>query len=294
MVMTKRNQLKNHLHTLEDLGNIMMSMKNLCSIELNKMTRCLPRQEKVMQTIRHVGHDFFSAYPLFPLKTSEVNPTTPSLYILIGSERGFCGSFNDKLLAQLEEIDQQQEALAPIFIVVGRKLALKMANDPRVVRTLEGPNVIEEIPAVILKVLHALEEVSLQQHIEWRSWQWHILFNEAGKNQMEVNTLQPFQELLSMNEKPCPVPPVLNLNPDEFIAEFADQYLLALCYFIFYQSFYAENHQRLVHLSQALERLEHKRNQLKEHLRLLRQEEITEEIQMIMLSVEAIIGHEML
>ena len=50
----------------------------------------------------------------------------------------------------------------------------------------------------------------------------------------------------------------------------------------------AENYQRLHHLDNALDRLGNKLSYLTRHLNLLRQEEITQEIQVIMLSAEAI------
>lgn len=64
--------------------------------------------------------------------------------------------------------------------------------------------------------------------------------------------------------------------------------------FYFYKSFYAENHQRFFHLSNSLDRLDSKQNTLKGYLNLLRQEEITEEIQIIMLSAEAVIGNDII
>ncbi|HCR5181882.1 TPA: F0F1 ATP synthase subunit gamma, partial [Legionella pneumophila] len=84
----------------------------------------------------------------------------------------------------------------------------------------------------------------------------------------------------------------LNGSKDQFFADLVEHYLLARCYAIFYQSFFAENHQRLFHLNQALDRLENKKNALNHRLNLMRQEEITEEIQNILQSAQAIIGHE--
>lgn len=45
-----------------------------------------------------------------------------------------------------------------------------MANDSRVIATLDGPNALEEIPTVILKIIHSLEDVSSQKHIDLHSW----------------------------------------------------------------------------------------------------------------------------
>lgn len=288
--MTKRSQLNDHFTALDDIGTIMTAMKTLCSIELNKITKFLPMQEQVMQTIRDAGHDFFSAYPISPMNTPNGNS---SLYILIGSERGFCGGFNDSVLHWIAEKEQQDPEFLPVFFVVGRKLALKMANDSRVIKTLDGANALEEIPAVILHLLQSLEEVASQQRMEWHSWQWEILFNEEEKNQIEVKTVRPFQEFFLTNDTPCSVPPVLNLSHEQFLSEFAEQYLFSMCYSIFYKSFYGENHQRLFHLNHALDSLENKRSALKKYLNILRQEEITEEIQNIIRCAEAIIGNDM-
>ncbi|ADG24411.1 TPA: F0F1 ATP synthase subunit gamma [Legionella pneumophila] len=287
--MTKRTKLKEHVHTLEEIGHIMTAMKNLSFIELGKITQCLSMQDNVIKTIREVSHDFLSFYPMPPMNQQE-NP--PLVSILIGSERGFCGSFNDNVLHQLDAHNEQHSEWEPALVLVGHKLALKMANDSRVMATIDGPNAIEEIPAVISNVLHTLERALLQRNKTWHSWQWTVLFNEEEHNQIQVKTWQPFKELDISPAPPFSVPPVLNGSKDQFFADLVEHYLLAMCYAIFYQSFFAENHQRLFHLNQALDRLENKKNALNHRLNLMRQEEITEEIQNILQSAQAIIGHE--
>lgn len=287
--MTKRTKLKEHVHTLEEIGHIMTAMKNLSFIELGKITQCLSMQDNVIKTIREVSHDFLSFYPMPPMNQQE-NP--PLVSILIGSERGFCGSFNDNVLHQLDAHNEQHSEWEPALVLVGHKLALKMANDSRVMATIDGPNAIEEIPAVISNVLHTLERALLQRNKTWHSWQWTVLFNEEEHNQIQVKTWQPFKELDISPAPPFSVPPVLNGSKDQFFADLVEHYLLARCYAIFYQSFFAENHQRLFHLNQALDRLEIKKIALNHRLNLMRQEEITEEIQNILQSAQAIIGHE--
>ena len=283
--MTKRAQLKDNLHTLEDIGNIMTAMKNLCSIEISKMTKFLSMQDRVMESILAVKSDFLSTYPIMPISNQEAKPL---IYILIGSERGFCGGFNNNILNELERLKEQNPNA--VLISVGRKLALKLDDDSRIANVLDGPNVIEEIPAVILKVLKALEEVARQRHFALHSGQWNIIFNEEKQDQIQVTTLQPFNEFCISNTDKFSAPPVLNLSTDVFLAEFIDNYFFALFHSVFYKSFFVENHQRFFHLNHALDRLDRKKNDLKGHLKLVRQEEITEEIQIIMLSAEAIIG----
>jgi F-type H+-transporting ATPase subunit gamma len=285
--MTKRSQLKANLHTLEDIGNIMTAMKNLCSIELSKITRFLAMQDKVMKTINDVKRDFFSAYPPMPPSNQDIKPL---IYVLIGSERGFCGGFNNNVLRKLERLKEQTPNVNPLLIIVGRKLALKLIDDSRVVQVLDGPNVVEEIPAVILTVLKSLEDVSIQRHSALHLGQWNIIFSEEKQEQIQVTRLQPFKEFFIPSANNFSVPPVLNLSSDIFLAEFINNYLFSMFHSVFYKSFFVENRQRLFHLNKALDRLDSKKNTVNGHLKLVRQEEITEEIQIIMLSTEAIIG----
>ena len=83
-------------------------------------------------------------------------------------------------------------------------------------------------------------------------------------------------------------PPRLHLPPREFMGELIDQYVFAALHGAIYQSLMAENRWRLRQTEGALSRMEHRMREWQQRVNLLRQEEITEEIEEIMLSVEAI------
>jgi F-type H+-transporting ATPase subunit gamma len=85
-----------------------------------------------------------------------------------------------------------------------------------------------------------------------------------------------------------PYPPILNLNPLTFAKDLIDQHLFSLLYEVFYSSLMAENLRRFQHMDQAIQRLEKDMAELVLRRNSLRQEEITEEIEVIMLSAEAL------
>ena len=68
----------------------------------------------------------------------------------------------------------------------------------------------------------------------------------------------------------------------------AEQYLFAALHELLYTSLMAENERRTKHMDAAVRRLEQTSTELSRRRNLLRQEEITEEIEVIMLSVEAL------
>lgn len=102
--MSKRIKLKNHLHTLNDISNIMTAMKNLALIEISKITRFIAMQKRVAQTIKAAGNDFLSYYPDI---LANMQLSDPDIYILIGSERGFCAEFNHNIMQALSLIQKK-------------------------------------------------------------------------------------------------------------------------------------------------------------------------------------------
>jgi len=84
-------------------------------------------------------------------------------------------------------------------------------------------------------------------------------------------------------------PPLLNLEPAQFLSQLTSQYLYAVLHEVFYASLMAENRKRLEHMDSAIRRLEKDEAGLRMRYNALRQEEIIEEIEIIMLSAEALV-----
>jgi len=81
-------------------------------------------------------------------------------------------------------------------------------------------------------------------------------------------------------------PPLLNLDPADFFAELIHHYLFAALHEIFYLSLMAENQSRQQHLDGAVRHLEDETIKLRRKAQIVRQEEITEEIEVILLNSE--------
>jgi F-type H+-transporting ATPase subunit gamma len=96
----------------------------------------------------------------------------------------------------------------------------------------------------------------------------------------------PFQD--APTRPPFGHPPLLNLATEAFPAELLDHYLFAALHEVFYTSLMGENHQRMEHLQPAMDRLKQQTAELGLKCNTLRQEEITEEIEVILPSAEAL------
>jgi F0F1-type ATP synthase gamma subunit len=80
-------------------------------------------------------------------------------------------------------------------------------------------------------------------------------------------------------------PPQLNVAPARLLIDLSDQYLFSVLFEILCDSLLNESTRRVSHLGDAVRYLDKQMTQLTHHANALRQEKITEEIEVLLLSV---------
>jgi F-type H+-transporting ATPase subunit gamma len=275
--MSKRREIEHRLRSLSEIKDIMGAMKNLSLMEIRKLTRFLGTQHKVIASIQAAAADFLHFYPEGMPSQSPVT----GVYLLIGSERGFCGDFNEALLQTLERCEREASTLDSLIIAVGHRLSNRLAQHPRVIAHLDGPSVAEEVGTVLI---HLMETLS-RQAIQRESLSVTTLYHSEGG--VTVQSLLPLPSLEHEAVR-FAFPPLVNLSPREFFAELVDHYLYATLHDVFYTSLMVENRWRLQHMESAIQHLEKESVALALKRNSLRQEEITEDIEVIMLSAEEV------
>lgn len=273
--MSKRPELKRRVHTISEIKSILGAMKSLSIIEMNKVSRYLGAQTEFALTIEETLADFER---FFKVAGDLSNYSVEKLFVLLGSERGFCGGFNEDVLAHFAEISTDVPHPQKI-IVVGRKLASKLDGDPRIVETLDGPNAAEEITATITELARRLTR--------FPNVRWTLVYHEDSDTHTKVAAVCPFTPRPTRHSCTQKFPPLLNLSPELLYPQLFEQHLFSVLYRSFYLSFLAENRDRLRHMEGALRELDKKWNQMRKLSNVLWQEEITEELEVIMLSVNA-------
>lgn len=272
--MSKRRDLERHLHSLGEIKNIMNAMKNLALMETHKLARVVPTQHRVVTDIEAAARDFVAFHP----HLADVDESANEICLLLGSERGFCGDFNETVARAAET----HSPTAP-RIVVGTRLADRLSDDARVVMRIDGPSVLEEVEMVLLKVMETLDAWQSAQP-QPRSLRPTVLYHQPDVDAVKVSSLHP------SGSKPIEpaitgFPPWLYLEPHEFIVQLTEHYLFAALCASFYESLMAENQRRMHHMEYAVQRIEQDSEKLLLQRNSLRQEEITEEIELIMLNL---------
>jgi F-type H+-transporting ATPase subunit gamma len=314
--MSSQAELTQRFSRLKEISGIMTAMKGLSLVETRKLARFIGHQRSMKANIEAAAADFLNFFPV-----AGADETQPAILLLIGSERGFCGNFNERILAAMARLpnghgkyaapdneprdarfplsgsppvgesdlvslrdDHVKWDRAPALLVLGHRLGTKLESHPGVIERLDGPTVTEDVPAVLNRLMDALHTAS--KH----SGSGAALFCLAHGNEGEDGGEPELKRLLPLALPPAPQrahPPRLQIAPPEFFAELLDQYLLATLYGLLYESLAAENRQRLAHMEHALDRLDETIAHLALKRNALRQEKIVEEIEIILSSEQA-------
>ena len=269
--MSTLAQHQHRLDALHDIRDIMAALKNISLTEGQRLRRFLDTQQRVVSCIEQAMTDFLGHYP----KTLPGSEAEFEIVLLIGSERGFCGDFNEAVLAQFTVGPAQRQTL----VAVGEKLGVKLEEARLSAATLAGPTTVEDVPEVLVAVIDKLRELNARHGAS----QLSIVHQQYDGHTIEVRRRRPFHDF-SAEAAQSGYPPLLNVPPQHFFPELIDHYLFAVLHSIFYGSLAAEHQLRLQHLQGAIDHIDRQSADLTQRYNTLRQELITEEIEMILLS----------
>ncbi len=274
--MSRRREIEARIEALGDIGKIMRSMKNLSYMETRKLARFLDSQRRVVAGIDAAARDFLAHWP----ELLKAIPGARVVYVLIGAERGFCGSFDEEVLTCLER-ETAAAAEQPLLIAVGARLAGALGRDPRLAESLAGASAAEEVPAVLSRLVQGLNRLTSDLGPPRLS----VIHWDAETEQVvSFLVLPPFQFGGARAATPHPFPPALNLRPERFLTLLLEHYLFSALHELLYGSLMAEHQQRVRHLEGALRRVDDRIQELTLRRNSVRQEEITEEIELILLN----------
>jgi F-type H+-transporting ATPase subunit gamma len=277
--MTHRHNLEHHRQGLAEIREIMNAMKTLAYMETRKLGRFLDAQRAVVQNIEDMATDLLSFHPASLPESKK----TASVFLLIGTERGFCGDYNQALLHHLEAALQEHPADSPMLIAVGRKLHTVLEGDARVAALIDGASVVEELSFLLGRLADALTSLQERHGIVTV----FCIYHDSEDGIVMQKLLPPFQHLL---HKPPQFshPPMLHQSAGEVLVELAEHYLFAALNQMLYTSLMMENYRRVSHLEGAVKHLDDEAAELAQQCNALRQEEIIEEIEVILLSASSL------
>jgi F-type H+-transporting ATPase subunit gamma len=285
--MSRRRKLEAHRRNLAEIREVMNSMKTLAYMETRKLSRYLEAQQSVVEAQRRVAADLLAFHPgLLPAASAEELAPEASLYLLLGSERGLCGDCNRAILRLLDTELPSGGRQPGALLCIGHKLAGLMGEDARLAGVIEGAAVAEEIPLRLGALVEAVHRVQRERGLVGL-----VALAHGNEGVARYRLMPPFthmQQSDGSGRRRLSTPPLLNERPEAVFSALVEQHLPALLQWLLYSALMAENHLRLTHLDSAVRHLDETSRALARRSNILRQEEIVEEIEVILLSAESI------
>jgi F-type H+-transporting ATPase subunit gamma len=277
--MSRRHALTKRLAGLTDIGDILSAMKSLALMETRRLGEFMESQRRRVATIEAAAADFLAWHP--DLATAP--EAGHELCLVIGSQQGFCGDYNDAMAERLQRYCGKDANAPTHWVVLGERLSSRLADDPRMMLALPGATVAHEVPAVLLRLSREIARLLALRDLAGHGFS--VLHHCADSGDIRLRRLLPLRDL------PPPAPashaPDLNLSPADFLAGLHQHYLHAALNEAIYSALLVENRQRQNHMDRALNRLDETVERLRLAANRQRQEDITEEIELLLLAGEA-------
>ena len=276
--MSRVIEVRNQLAGISRINSMMQAMQVVAVVQL--------RQAQSRETMaRHMRRHFDRLVGRLKLPSSPASLATVERLFVGGSDRGFCGDFNDKLATELKKFLAQQKMPETFEIVVlgnrgGEKF--RQRGMPKISRFV--PNPVVKSKELIGKEFLAEARQAWQDFQAGRIGAVYVLYNE-------------FHSMLSQNPRLVQVFPLIAASegessllcePDEETVrhQVAEYYLQAVFNDVFMQSRLGEVAVRLMTMRGATENSKEMISALRIKLNKARQAAITFELSEIASSFE--------
>jgi F-type H+-transporting ATPase subunit gamma len=259
--MSQRREIETRLDLYGDLTGILGAMRSFALAELRKIGKRETAQQQLVDHLTAALNDVAFALP--PSEKPDYD-----IWLLFGSVRGFCGSFNEDVLRRWQE---ERVESAPA-ILIGERLHDLLPEDGMTLR-LPGANGGLDAAATIDLILPAITELRKKRR--------GIPGLTACFRDDHSASFQRLLPLAGEQTASSGYPPYVFASAEETAAGIAEHYLFHQLLAILLRSIRVENHMRLMQMENALHHLEEGSGELIRQRNRLRQEEIVEEIELM-------------
>lgn len=264
------HEFAHRIAALSDIQEIVTAMRSLAFVELRRLRETIGHQDETLAAMERAIGELLAHYPQ-PLSGAS---DAGDVILAVGSERGLCGDFNATIAAALATAADTHEHR---LLVVGARLALMLADQGVMHQALAGATISEEVPRVLQQIAAALSNDGPN---EAHTTGLVVLHHDTDGALARVRLL-PSPAPLRRSEPHTVLQ--LQLPAHELFQSLMDQYLLGRLNAALLASLHAENRRRLEHTGAAIDRLDHELDSVQRRRRRLRQEAITEEIEVMLL-----------
>lgn len=281
------------LDTTREIQSIVRVMKSLSAVSITQYETAVDAlgayRDTIDKGLQVVLRDFRTReghlpHSLFPAASGREG------WVVIGSDRGLCGRFNETIASfAKEQLDKTEEA--PMLCVSGLRAAARLKTwglDADRLFTLPGS--VEGLIATAQSILIEIDRWQDQEGVR----RAHVMHNRRGEHsRAEPNSIQLLpvsrDDLLRLANAPWPGRslPNFSMAPDALLSWLIRQRMFLGVYEALAQSLASEHAARLAAMQAADRNIQERRDDIENLYRQKRQEAITRELLDVVAGFEA-------
>jgi F-type H+-transporting ATPase subunit gamma len=262
--MIQRREIEARLGLYDELSGIFGAMRGFALAELHRIVRREEAQQQVVAVLKRVLDD---VAPFLSRPEASEKSGLPDIWLLLGSVRGFCGSFNEDVM----HVWRAHGGCGQPTIAVGERLSTIMPTDAPFL-SVEGAESGLDATATIDRIVSTLSVANRQA-----DGQCGIVVCLHEENAVRTKRLLPLPVAAARPD----LAPLMNEAPPKLAAKVVENYLFHALLAALLCSIHVENRQRLMQMDNAIRHIEKNSEDLLRQRNRLRQEEIVEEIEIM-------------
>ena len=292
--------LRASIHHIEEMQGVVKTMKTLAAVNIRQYERAMASLTDYSRTIEMglqilLRDRYFSAQggSIVGLLSEALPAPSHGLgAIVLGSDRGLCGAFNQQVAARTRQAlaAQPEAANRQILAIAGTRLRSHL-SDRTITLQLTMPRSANEIGEVVRDLLLAIETWQRQQSLR----RILLFYNRPitpATYQPQMLQLLPVDVVWLQNLErqswPSPVLPTFSINWQQLFSALVRQHLFVTLFRAFAASLTAENASRLIAMQSAERNIQDRLAELNTQYRHQRQNAIDAEILDVMSGFEAL------
>lgn len=278
--MAGLQELGKRLDTVGELLSVVRTMKSLAAVNIRQFEEAAHSLDDYAEVMETAWQVFLRHHSL---STGRKQPQA-ALFLVIGSDQGMCGQFNEQLAEAVEQkLGEMKERSIEVRLWVSGERIERNLEDAveKTPRRFPLPGSIEIIGDRVFEIIAALGEDVIEPGAR-SLYLFHNRLKGSSSFRQETLRLLPLDELwtrrFAQRDWPGRNIPQLGAGRAEVFSELLRQYLFTSVYRGFAQSMASENAARLASMQAAEKNIREMREELTSKYREARQMSITEEL----------------
>lgn len=278
--------LRNKLKSINNLYHMVHSMETLATMKISKLKQALDTRQKYTQRVEELLRKLALSYPQefaqIPFFKSSKHQTYP-LYIVLSSDRGFCGAMNNMIEGEAKKsLRTQDHYLCWVF---GKKTTKWLMEDGfKVSRSIDLPlekvdeNYIQSFIADLLLEMET-KQVDAVYFISMKFYS-SLIQKIQNKKILPLDWSHTIQEHVLHEELQNTL---LSPNLTALLEMISSQYLKAVVLLTFIEAAASEQAMRMMSMKNASDSAKDMLEKVRQDYQDMRQEKITRELMELVL-----------